>query len=293
MIELKKIELSDYSLIKSYFDRFPSQSCDRTAGAIVMWRDYFHYHYALCGDNMVIVSPGHHHTYFYYPVGGNPEAVLDEIDEYCVQKGIKPSFASLSAEENEILSKRYPGSVSESERDWFDYIYDYESLTSLVGKKHAHQRNQIHKFEHDSPEFVFEKITAENIPEVKKFNRNFKFHAEKESGSAERELAMCLEVLDNYDVYAQRGALLRVGGKVVGYTLGEISGDTLFVHVEKADTSYRGVYQMLSNLFLKSMEGESIKFVNREEDCGDPGLRQSKMSYAPLFLLEKWTLYLS
>lgn len=290
MIELKKIELSDYSLIKGYFDRFPSQSCDRTAGAIVMWRDYFNYHYALAGDNLVIVSPGEEHTYFYYPVGDNPEMMLDEIDAYCDAEGIKPVFASLSAEENELLLKSYPGAESEAERDWFDYIYDYESLTSLVGKKHAHQRNQIHKFEHDNPSYVFESITPESIPEIKEFNRNFKFHAEKESGSAERELAMCLEVLDNYETYNQQGALLRVDGKVVGYTIGEISGETLFVHIEKADTSYRGVYQLLSNLFLKQMADKGIRFVNREEDCGDPGLRQSKMSYAPLFLLEKYTL---
>ena len=291
MLELKKIELSDYPFIKSYFDRYPSQSCDRTAGAIVMWRDYFNYHYALSGNNMIIVSFDDEKPYFYYPVGDNPDSVLDEIDSYCSEKGIKPVFASLSVEENEILLKRYPDAESKAEREWFDYIYDFESLCSLVGKKHAHQRNQIHKFVHDNPEFIFERITPECIPELKDFNRNFKFHAEKESDSAEQELNMCLEVLDNYETYNQQGALLRVDDKIIGYTIGEISGKTLFIHIEKADTAYRGVYQMLSNLYLKDMASEKIKFVNREEDCGDPGLRQSKMSYAPLFLLEKYTLY--
>ena len=291
MIELKKIKLEDFQLIKSYFYRYPSQSCDRTAGAIVMWRDYFDYHYAVVGDNIVIASSDGNRTYFYYPVGPSPESALDAIDLYCADKGLKPVFASLSSEENERLLERYPGAVSNAEREWFDYIYDYESLTSLVGKKHAHQRNQIHKFENDNPEYAFEPITCENIPEVKEFNRNFKFHAEKESDSAERELAMCLEVLDNYEIYSQFGALMRVGGKIIGYTIAEKSGDTLFIHIEKADTSYRGVYQMLSNLFLKSCSGMDVKYVNREEDCGDPGLRQSKMSYAPIFLFEKYTLY--
>lgn len=62
----------------------------------------------------------------------------------------------------------------------------------------------------------------------------------------------------------------------------------LYVHIEKADTSYQGSYQMVTNLFLKEFAtDDSIKFVNREDDCGDEGLRRSKLSYHPVSLPAK------
>ena len=34
-------------------------------------------------------------------------------------------------------------------------------------------------------------------------------------------------------------------------------------------------------------EGEDFTYLNREEDMGEEGLRQAKMSYKPVFLIEK------
>lgn len=48
---------------------------------------------------------------------------------------------------------------------------------------------------------------------------------------------------------------------------------------------------MLSNTFLKTYATcDDIKFVNREEDCGDEGLRRSKLSYHPIALPPKTQL---
>ena len=100
-----------------------------------------------------------------------------------------------------------------------------------------------------------------------------------------------MEVLENYELYGLLGGALRVDGRIIGYSIGEIIGDTLFCHIEKADFSYNGAYQMLTNQFLKMYaQSDEVKFVNREEDCGDPGLRKSKLSYNPVELLEKNTV---
>ena len=48
---------------------------------------------------------------------------------------------------------------------------------------------------------------------------------------------------------------------------------------------------MLTNQFLRMYaENDEIRFVNREEDCGDEGLRKSKLSYHPVELIEKNTV---
>ena len=75
-------------------------------------------------------------------------------------------------------------------------------------------------------------------------------------------------------------------------TLGEFaqthSKETVIVHVEKADDRIRGLYQAINNEFCKRLPAETI-YVNREEDMGMENLRQTKMSYKPFKMAEKYT----
>ena len=84
--------------------------------------------------------------------------------------------------------------------------------------------------------------------------------------------------------------MLLVDGEIVGFSLGEIIGATLFPHIEKADRDYEGCYQMLVAQFAQQFAHEGISFINREDDTGDLGLRTSKLSYHPVALLEKYTV---
>jgi hypothetical protein len=84
--------------------------------------------------------------------------------------------------------------------------------------------------------------------------------------------------------------VLKAGGAVVGFSLGEIIGDTLYVHIEKADRGCKGAYQMLVNQFAAAQRQEQLLYINREEDMGDPGLRASKQSYHPVALLKKFVV---
>lgn len=86
------------------------------------------------------------------------------------------------------------------------------------------------------------------------------------------------------------GGVLQADGKIVGFSLGEVAGDTLFVHIEKADRTFRGAYRMLVNQFAARFAGEGVSYINREDDMGDPGLRTSKLSYHPITLLKKYCI---
>ena len=50
----------------------------------------------------------------------------------------------------------------------------------------------------------------------------------------------------------------------------------------------RDPYEVLG--VSRNASDDEIRFVNREEDCGDEGLRKSKMSYHPIELIEKNTV---
>ena len=70
---------------------------------------------------------------------------------------------------------------------------------------------------------------------------------------------------------------------VVGFSIGERASneDTFIVHIEKAFADIQGAYPMINQQFVIH-EMENFKYVNREDDVGEEGLRKSKLSYRPV-----------
>lgn len=286
MLSLKKIGLEDIKILKAYFESYPARQCDRSAGATAMWREYFDNSYAIIEGTLILSTE----SKFIFPIGRNIENALNEIENHCKENNIPMILCTVNKSELEKIGDIYNEFNVEADRDWFDYLYSKESLLALTGKKYNTPRNHINKFKKLYSDWSFEAINENNIPSLIEFTKNFKFNSEKDE-SAALELKMCIEVLENYETYGMLGGVLESGDKIIGYSMGEIVGDTLFCHVEKADISYNGAYQMLTNQFLQMYASDDkIRFVNREEDCGDEGLRKSKMSYHPIELIEKNTV---
>lgn len=290
MLKFEKIEMKDIPTLKAYYSTYPARQCDRSAGATVMWRNYFDNKFAVFDGTIIFSSSFKGELCFSYPVGRNIDGALDEIEKHCAEGGIPMVLCSVNEKELKKLIERYGDIQADADRDWSDYLYEKDAILNLIGRKYATPRNHINKFRKLYADWTFEPIDSKNIPELIEFTKSFTFHAQKDE-SASLELGMCIEVLENYEAYGMPGGALRVDGKVVGYSIGEIIGDTLFCHIEKADTNYAGAYQMLTNQYLRMYaSGNEVKFVNREEDCGDEGLRKSKLSYHPVELIEKNTV---
>ncbi len=49
---------------------------------------------------------------------------------------------------------------------------------------------------------------------------------------------------------------------------------------------------MLAMSYAEQMKREhpELRFINRQDDCGDEGLRRSKQSYKPCEMLKKYTI---
>jgi hypothetical protein len=74
---------------------------------------------------------------------------------------------------------------------------------------------------------------------------------------------------------------MKINGEIVAACIAEKCGNTLFNHVEKTNHKIIGLSTFFANLFAKTFVTEGIKFVNREDDVGDKGLRRSKLQYVP------------
>ena len=74
--------------------------------------------------------------------------------------------------------------------------------------------------------------------------------------------------------------------------MGEVIGDTLFTHIEKMDHEVPGAGETINKLFAEHIltKYPEIRYINREEDAGDEGLRQAKLSYHPAIILNKYDI---
>jgi hypothetical protein len=192
-------------------------------------------------------------------------------------------------EDLEFLSQNFSLTYRE-EPDWFDYMYRVSDLATLAGKKYNGQRNHINHFLR-TYEHRLEKIGKDNIKDALALVNRLDVDLEYKTPTYLEERAKSIEVLQNFELYGQTGLVLYAGGEAVAFSVGEIIGDTLFVHIEKADTSYRGAPQMIASRFVQFMASDSLAYVNREEDLGDEGLRKSKLSYHPVKILEKYSVF--
>ena len=88
-----------------------------------------------------------------------------------------------------------------------------------------------------------------------------------------------------------RGGLIRYDGKVQAFSFGEkmVNSDMAVIHVEKADPQVNGLFNIINRDFVRNAWPD-VKYINREEDMGKPGLRRAKESLCPAFLVNKYNI---
>ena len=257
-----------------------------------MWRDYHKTEYSV-SDGVLYMKVAHPETAFAPPRDGEVDNVAYErIREYCRSKGIPARLCCVSKSTLGDIMEMYPASKAWTDRAWSDYLYLSEDIVNLAGRRYSGQRNHINRFIRECPDWSFEQIGKDNSNAAMAFIGKLALRNNDASFSFIEANRKALEVLDNLELYDQLGGALYAGGEIVGVSLGEIQGDTLFIHVEKADTDYQGSYPMLMNQFARMFASGAVKYINREEDDGIEGLRVSKLSYHPVELLDKYMVEL-
>ena len=98
------------------------------------------------------------------------------------------------------------------------------------------------------------------------------------------------EALEAFEPLGVKGGVVKVGGRVEAFTLGDrLTADTAVIPIEIANPGLVGLAQWINREFVRR-EWPGFAFVNREQDMGVPGLRQAKSSYYPHRLLKKFNV---
>ena len=280
-------KLENYDIIKKYAPLSTEQFCNYTLGVLYMWEKDSGYEYQEVNDTLILRFTNHEgKKVFLYPIGKDIDGALKIMMEAGTDDGT--TIVSVSDETAVSMATKYPCMSVTQSRDWADYVYNAHDLREFRGKHYNGQRNHINKFVKQHPDYTYNTITPNDVPKIKEFLKNLDFYAPVGSLKAE-ELERCYIMLDGMFDIGCVGGYIETDGKVVAFCIGETVGNTFYDHVEKGDKSYEGVYQVLvketANAFC-----QDVKYINREEDCGDIGLRISKMQYRPCEIKAKNTV---
>lgn len=326
MIKFRSPDINDIPALARVFSAYRGEICDMTPANVVMWRSYYgtelafektadggealYLRYAVDPDIDPDSFPdararAYAHSYAYacpkvfYPGDDKTADRIAHADEVraAVERLVAEGahfFCCLSWDERALILTVCPEAEVWQDRDWNDYIYDAEKMISLGGKHLAGQRNHINKFRSLYPEWRTEAICEENIPVARAFLDAYYagLRAEGKTDAVfDAERGAIDEVLSNWRAYGQEGILLYAGDRIAAFTFGEVVAGMLDIHIEKADRAFQGAYPMVFREFAARFAGRAVT-VNREEDCGEPGLRQSKLAYHPVRLAEKYNMVL-
>lgn len=288
--EFKRPELEDQELIRSYFEKAPSRSCERTFVNVYLWSRHYRVKYAVIENALVFCQEGETCS-FSYPAG-EPKDVkkaLECLHMSCAQTGCAFRLYNVTPANFEQLESWYPGKFQiEYDRDSADYVYETEKLATLAGKKLHGKRNHINKFKTLYPDWTYETLNDENAEEC--FQMALQWRNQngcEDDPEKNAEMCVTLNSLRLYKELGLKGGVLRTGSRIVAFTVGEpLCSDTFVVHIEKAFADVDGAYPMINQQFVQH-ECMNYTYVNREEDTGAEGLRKAKLSYRPAFLEEK------
>ena len=274
--EFSEIELEDRPLLHPLFQQLEEGISEFTFANLFLFRREHRYKISRIDAATFVISGNDTGIpYFMLPFGLPEDAVL---------KKLFTGFAFLkNASQNQAEALRKKGYFVMSDRDNFDYLYSRDHLARLPGRKFSKKRNLLKNF--------LASHNCEARPLLEEYTDDAKAVLEQwcrlKGGSQDCRPAR--EALEKMEELQLCGGIYYIDGQPVGYTLGEeLAGGTMYaIHFEKALPDYKGLYQYINQSFAALLP-ESYILINREQDLGNEGLRQAKMSYRPVGFVKKF-----
>lgn len=289
MLNFKKLTIEDIDLLNSYYQKYNNKCADYTVCGYFLWRDYFNTHFAISNDTLILKMDSKSWTNFFgMPLGENVENAISELIDYCKIENINLKIFPVPKFDIDKIKLDYNFDVKYVDR-CSDYIYNYESLKSLSGRKLHGQKNHLNYFIKNYPKAIFSKIENSDIDNLIQFLTDLKNKENINSDFHNIEFAMNEEMLKNIMIYKFIGYKLTIDNKIIGFIVGEQIKNTVFIHFQKMDRTYRGSYQYLMVEFLKIFDNAEL--VNMEDDAEDDDLKYTKECYHPIYMLDKYMLF--
>jgi hypothetical protein len=296
MLSFKPVSIDDREAITACTFSSCFMNCDFSFANICSWKFLYGSEFTVIDGFLLIrfgiEEKGRRLQAYMFPVGkGNLPHIIELLEEDAHSHGHPLRILGVTPDEKAMLDGYFPSEFKYlPQRDFYDYIYLRSDLQHLKGKKYQSKRNHINRFK-NCYQYTVLAITPDLVPRCLELENKW-YRANRTDADAEdlkHENISMIYALNHFRELDLRGCAICVDGEIIAFTYGSaINRCTFGIHVEKASIEYDGIFSVINQEFAASLP-EQYLYINREEDLGIPGLRQSKLSYNPVILLEKNT----
>ncbi len=291
--EFRPIEINHKNTISTIFETIDPVISEFTFTNLFVWRHSYQFQVSLLDGTLLVLACPEHDSHFFMPPAGETITIqtLETMFSFMSKEGWLPEIRRFSRQLVEELDLwDNPQFKVTPNREDYDYVYRTRDLIELKGKKLRKKKNHLNYFLKHY-DFVFEPLTTSTVNLCLKMQeewcnlRNCSDHSMLTS-----EDFAVFEALHHWEDLNYEGGIILIDGKVEAFSLGErLNKVTAVVHFEKANPKIRGLYPAINRLCCKNL-WSNYTYINREQDLGEEGLRQAKLSYNPCFLVEKYTI---
>ncbi|MDR2683649.1 MAG: phosphatidylglycerol lysyltransferase domain-containing protein [Dysgonamonadaceae bacterium] len=292
MLQFTPVTITDRETVQAFFSKNGFRNCDFSFSNIFSWEHFYNTTFVATDNRFLYIRfqvagdfPG-----YLFPLGdGDLKTALETLMQDAAERNAEFRIYAVTREMFDLIEQAMPGRFRyKTDRDWFEYIYSSDDLIHLVGKKYQPKRNHINKFKR-TYQWEYVPVTREIIPDCLRLYERWC----AENGGCNSEQSLIEEriatqrVFEHYEQLGLTGGALRINGEILAYSYGQpLTADTFGVHAEKCLYEIDGGFAMMNQQFAEQ-NCAGYRYINREEDLGLDSLRQAKMSYHPVILLEK------
>jgi hypothetical protein len=291
--QFKDLSLEEKPLLDEAFSRFPPVISEFTFTNLFIWRHAYQIKISRVKNFLCLLADKEENSFFFPPIGeGDVVECFMILLQYLGGRGVPPKIWRVPETMIAPIDWKEEDPLANLDRDQSDYIYLTEDLIKLEGRKYHRKRNHIKQFK-EKYSYQYIPLTSEWISECLRLETEWcdLRHCEAIPGLLNESLAI-KEALTHFQSLGMKGGAILINGKVEAFTLGEpLNGDTVVIHIEKANPSYEGLYTLINQAFLEK-QWSGCTYVNREQDLGEEGLRKAKESYFPHHMVNKYTITL-
>jgi len=292
--EFSDLKLDDRGFLSDLLKRYPQALTGYTFSTLAAWAPYFHYKWVLAEPETLLIScvlDTDPHLHLLQPVGPLSSTGTEKIIQAASELPYPLKIVGVSSrflEDNAAFSQAFD--VHE-DRAVSNYLYSAAALAKLSGRKYSKKRNLLAQASGQYSWTVQSITSASTDACFQVIDSIAKEERPQMEGMLARELAALECTLRHFEEFSQQGLIVLVNDRPVAFSIYEaINPATVAVHFERALRSYKGLFQVVNLETAKVIAAQGFEFINREEDLGDEGLRDAKMSYHPVEIIPAYEL---
>jgi len=278
---MRSLEFSDKPHLDRLFAQLQPRVSELTFAGLYLFRAAHEYGLSVIGDSLVVRGRGYDGgRYCLPPLGGDATSAADLL--------LREGYELYGLDEAAVVRfQADPACTVVEDRDGADYLYLREELATLPGNRFHKKKNRINYFtaRHDFTVHLFSPChLCGCLQLLDQWGRVAEMEGNR---SFQMEMDATVEALSRAAELELEGVVVAVAGAVRAFAVGErLNRETAVCHFEKADHFMEGLSQLVNREFARLLFND-CRYINREQDLGEPGLRNAKLSYHPVELVKK------